>query len=245
MSFRRPQEGETLVAQWKGGAVTAEELDRRFAEMPPAGRARYESETAKGEYVEGLSRFELLAREAIRRGLHRDARVVQATKGALTQVLLEQVAADLSAPSLDDASLRALYEAHRSDFEHPERLRLLLIQVKEKVRAEKLLSQAAKLPQTDFAAFGKLATEQSEDSESRQLSGDLRYLTLDAVATRLGPRVAEAAALLSTPGELSKLVEIPRGFIFVKLQDKQPGLHRPFEQVREELKGRKLAGRAR
>jgi peptidyl-prolyl cis-trans isomerase C len=241
IDLRHSREGSTAVAQWKGGVITVEELDRRLAEMPPHGRSQYMSETGKEEYLEGLSRFELLVSEAIRRGLHKDPRVVHAAKGALVQGLLEQLDAEPSGSDIDEAQLRVLYDEHRQQFERPERLRLLVIVMKDRAQLERLRLQIEKLPKADFAGFGELAARSSEDVESRQLNGDLRYLTLQEVATKLGPRAAEAASLLRNSGDLSKLVETPGGHVLLKLQDREAALHRGFEEVREELRAKKRA----
>lgn len=236
INLSHPREGSVPVVQWKGGVVTAEELERRFAEMPPHGRAQYESETSKAEYAEGLSHFELLAKEAVRRHLHKDPRVAHAAKGALVQALLEKLDTEGSESEPREAELRALYDTNRAQFERPERLRLLFIQMKDREKLEKLRLQAEKLSKTDFSGFGALAAAHSEDSDSRQLNGDLRYLTLDALATRLGPKAAEAATLLKAPGDLSKPIEMSSGFALLKLQDRGPGFHRGFEEVRDELR---------
>lgn len=241
LDLHHPREGATPVARWKGGAITSEELERRLAELPPQGRARYASEDGKGEFVEGLGRFELLVNEALRRGLQKDPRVAHAAKGALVQTLLTQLDQEVASAEVDDGALRALYDRERARFERPERVRLLLIQLKDKAQLEKVAAQAQKLPRADFAGFGAMAARLSEDAESRQLNGDLRYLTLQEVATKLGPRAAEAASLLKAPGDLSAPVEVSAGFVLLKLQDRAPGLHRSFEEVREELRAQKAS----
>src|SRR5687767_6322145 len=63
----RSAEGPKAAA-FSGGGISRAELEQRIAEMSPFARARYQTLEQKREYVEGLARFELLAREAESRG---------------------------------------------------------------------------------------------------------------------------------------------------------------------------------
>ena len=78
----------TKVATFAGDSITAEELEQRFMEMSPQVRTRYQTLEQRKEYVEGLARFELLAAEAVRRGLHQDPDVLDAAKKVMVQKLL-------------------------------------------------------------------------------------------------------------------------------------------------------------
>jgi peptidyl-prolyl cis-trans isomerase C len=242
------QAGGQAVARWSGDTVTAEELARRFGEMSPALRERYVVPQTKREYVESMARFELLVRDALARGLQDDPEVVEATKralvGRLTRAQWEEASVHVT-----DAELEAAYAARRDDFVRPEALRMSHVflaapraegaRVAEaRQRAEALLARARALPAMDFAGFGALAREHSEEPRSAPLDGDLRFLTEDALAHAYGPEVTAAARLLTAEGALSGVVQTDAGLHLLKLRARRPALNLALDDVREQLRVR-------
>ncbi len=242
------QAGGQAVARWSGDTVTAEELARRFGELSPALRERYVTPQAKREYVESMARFELLVRDALARGLQDDPEVVEATKRALVGRLMRAQLEEASV-HVTDAELEAAYAARRDDFVRPQALRVSHVflaapraegaRVAEaRKRAEALLARARALPAMDFAGFGALAREHSEEPRSAPLDGDLRFLTEDALAQAYGPEVTAAARLLTAEGALSGVVQTDAGLHLLKLRARRPALNLALDDVREQLRVR-------
>ncbi|MCY1017526.1 peptidylprolyl isomerase [Pyxidicoccus sp. MSG2] len=242
------QAGGQAVARWSGDSVTAEELARRFEEQSPALRERYLAPQARREYVESMARFELLVRDALARGLQDDPEVVEATKRALVNRLM-RTQLEEAPVHVTDAELEAAYAARREDFVRPEAVRVShvflaaprsdAVRVTDaKRRAEDLLARAKALPESDFAGFGALAREHSEEPRTAPLDGDLRFLSDDALAHAYGPEVAAAARALSTEGGLSGVVQTDAGLHLLKLRARRPALNLALDDVREELRVR-------
>jgi peptidyl-prolyl cis-trans isomerase C len=242
------QPGGQAVARWDGDAVTAGELARRFEEMSPAQRERYADLRARREYVESMARFDLLVRDAVARGLHEDPEVVEALKRALVGRLMRARLEEAPA-AVTDAELAEAYAARRDDFVRPEAVRLshLFLAAPRsdparvaaaRARAEGLLARARALPPGDFAGFGQLAREHSEEPRTAPLDGDLRFQSEDALATTYGPEVAAAARALSTEGALSGVVRTDAGLHVLKLRARRPALSLSLDDVREELRAR-------
>lgn len=233
MDFRRaPPEGTsggTWVAKFSGQTVTDAELTRRFAEMNPYARARFQTVEQRADYVEGLARFELLSQEALRRGLQNDPEVVDAARRVMVQQLLKKELEDST--SVSDAQVATYYQAHRGDYVKPAMVRLSLIAVQRDDGA-KVLDAVRALNPLDAAAFGKLAREYSHDEQSRALDGDLRFLADDELTARFGAEVTAAAAALTRVGDVSGLVETPKGLFIVKLAGRQLALDLSLEQAR-------------
>jgi peptidyl-prolyl cis-trans isomerase C len=242
------QAGGQPVARWSGDVVTAEELARRFNEMSPALRERYLDPQARRDYVTSMARFEVLVRDALARGLQDDPEVVEATKRALVNRLM-RAQLEEAPVQVSDAELEAAYAARRDDFVRPEAVRLSQLflaapradaaRVAEaRERAEGLLARARALPPSDFAGFGALAREHSEDARSAPLDGDLRFLTEDALARTWGAEVAAAARTLRAEGGLSGVVQTDAGLHVLKLRARRPALDLTLADVREELRVR-------
>jgi peptidyl-prolyl cis-trans isomerase C len=241
VDFRRqPVPGATggpWVARFGGETITAEELSQRFAEMNPYARARFQTVEQRRDYVEGLVRFELLAQEAVRQGLANEPEVVETAKRVMVQVLLKR---ELEGPNavVSDAQVAEYYQAHLSDYVKPAMTRLshIFFTKEHRAQAEAVLAQVKALAPLDYAAFAKLAREHSEDPRTRELEGDLRFLSDEELAKQYGAPLVKAAAALQKVGDVApELVETDAGFHIVKLQGRQIALNLSLEQAKPSI----------
>jgi peptidyl-prolyl cis-trans isomerase C len=227
----------TWLAKWNGDTLTEPELKQRFAEMNPYARARFQTVEQRRDYVDGLVRFELLAQEAVRRGMANEPEVIESAKRVMVQRLLKQELEERS-DAVTDAQVAAYYEAHRADYVKPAMTRLshIFFEKKDKAGADEVLLEVKKLAPLDYTAFGKLARAHSKDPRSQPLDGDLRFLSDEELATQQGPAVVAAAATLKQVGELyPELVETDAGFHIIKLQGRQVALNLSLEQARPSI----------
>ncbi|MCI0570977.1 MAG: hypothetical protein L0Y66_09505 [Myxococcaceae bacterium] len=157
MDLRHQRGGGTPVATFGDDAITSEELTQRLLEMTPYLRTRYQTPEQKREYVEGLTRFELLAREAARRGLQNDPEVVASTKKAMVHRLLQKELEEKGSP-ITDAEIAAYHEQHRAEFLRPEEVKL----EEPRTRTRIIQSIRAERQQRDYEAL--LARLTKEDA---------------------------------------------------------------------------------
>lgn len=239
------QEGGTYVAHWQGDGLTAEALEQRFLEMSPALRERYQTPEAKREYVESVARFELLAREAIARGLQDDPEVQASFKRALVNRLMRQQL-EQHPVTVTDAEVAEAYARQKADFSRPAQVRLSHIFLAApradatkvataRTKAEALMKQLRALPPADFDTFRKLAREQSEEPRTQPLEGDMRFLSDEALARTYGPEVLEATRGLTESGALAGPVQTEQGFHLLKLQGRLPAVDLSLDEVRDQL----------
>ena len=73
------------MAQGEGVLITADEVKARLDEQSPFIRQRYQSLERKKEFLDGLVRFELLARAAQQQGLDKDPDVQLAARKMMVQ----------------------------------------------------------------------------------------------------------------------------------------------------------------
>jgi peptidyl-prolyl cis-trans isomerase C len=226
IDLRRSTQG-TPVATYSGGVITAEDVNKALAQLPPMVRLRYQGPAQKKEFVERLVTLDLLAHEAVRQGHANDPEVVETLKNVLAQKLVKDERENKT-PPVTDEEVQAWYDAHAADFTRPETWRVSTIflaippndEAKQKAqmaKAEKLLAQVQKLKPDDFSAFGQLAKANSDDP-SKVLEGDLRALTAADLTSRYGAEVAQAAQALKEPGDLSGLVRAKTGVHILKLR---------------------------
>ena len=183
------------VAKYDGHTLTEGELSQRFMEMNPYARGRFQTADQRRDYLEGLVRYELMAQEALRRGLQNDPEVVDAAKRAMVQLLMKREL-DQNAPAPTATQVKAYYDAHKTDFVKPAMTRLshIFFSKDHRAQAEATLKEALALPPLDYASFAKLARARSEEPRTQPLEGDMRYLSDDELTAQYGPELTAAAA---------------------------------------------------
>jgi len=245
-------EGKPLVT-FKGGAITVEEVNRQLATLPPMVRMRLQGTAARKDYVEGLVRVELLAREGIRQGLQSDPDVVETVKKVLAQKTLQQTL-EKNAPQPTEDEVKAWYEGHQADYQRPE-----LVQVqdlfltadskdaaKRKGRAseaDKLRAKAKTLKPEDEPGFSALVKASSDDALTKQIGGDLRPMPVADLEARYGTEVALAAKALQNPGEVSPVVATDKGFHILRLKSRVPARVQSLDEVKMQIRNRLFSER--
>jgi peptidyl-prolyl cis-trans isomerase C len=197
-----------------------------------------------------MVRNEMLAMAAAKKNYDRDPKIVADAKRSMATRLLEDEFGDAAVrKQVSDEDLRAFYDKHREEFERPPRLRASIIffaapvdetttRSNKRALAMRVLNEIGDKGKTDPLAFGAIARMRSEDPATRAADGDMRFLTRDEIAMSWGAAVADAAFALHEPGKMSEIIETPKGFAIVKIQNTDPGLQVAFDQNKEELRSR-------
>jgi len=236
-----------LVAEGDGVAVTAREFQKKLEEQSPFIRARYSTLDRKKEFLENLIRFELLAKEARKKGLDKDPEVQETLAKIMVQKLVRQAFDDEgSKPS--DADVRAYYDSHVDEYVKTERLRLSAIffdapagsaiRAAKGADARKALARVKVEGQKNPLAFSNVARELSDEAVSRASGGDLGYRSREEMTKQYSAEFANAAFALKNIGQESAVVETPRGFAILKLGARQAPIDRPFDEVKAQIAAR-------
>ena len=218
-----------VVARVGGSVLTVEDVDEQ---IPPDYTGVVTPEQ-KEEFVRRWIDTELLYREALRRGIHRDAKVKRIIEGMRKELL----AAELVERELKDKvkvtqeEVEEYYRTHREEFtrDQPEvRARYLLMENRRKAwRVWKKLVTGED--------FEKLLREEAIEG------GDLGYFGMDDV-----PQEVARAAFSLGKGQISKPVKGELGYYIIQVLDRQEtGTVRPLEMVREEIVDRLMATKRR
>ncbi len=140
-------------------------------------------------------------------------------------------------PTEDD--LKAFYQKNIAQYTLPEKINAAHILIALPEDANKEDTQKAEQKAKDILAklkagedFKALAKAHSDDTGSGQNGGDLGIFGKGEMV----PEFEKAAFALKTPGELSALVRTQFGFHLIKLNEKFPETHEPFEKLRADLK---------
>jgi len=225
-----------VVAKVDGVAITVGEFADRVNKQSPYIRARYTSVEKKKEFLDNMVRFEVLAKEAQRRGFDKDPEVVHSLKQAMIQKLMkEEFEGATAAAGVPEPELKKFYDEHIEEYRKPEQVRISQIVTKDKKTADKVASQAKAKPQ-DAKLFRDLVGQHSIDEESKTRGGDVRYFGKDDAQIHKG--VIEAAFALKNIGDVGSPVQTEAGFAVVKLTGRRKELNRTFDEVKKQIENR-------
>jgi peptidyl-prolyl cis-trans isomerase C len=216
--------------------ITLGEFEERINRQSPYVRARYTSLEQKKEFLDNLIRFEVLAKEASRRGLDKDAEVVRTMKQVMIQKLINQEFDSKVTPSsITDVELRTYYDANLSEFIKPEEVRASAILFDNRAQAERVLVEAKGEAGKTNKGFRDLVAKYSSDEDTKLRGGDLRYFTIDS--KELPPAVVAAAFALAQTGDVSGAVDAGNGkFYIIKQTNRRKGSTRSFEDAKPSIR---------
>lgn len=145
---------------------------------------------------------------------------------------------------ISDEELEAYYRANTDDYttEEQVRARQILIQTGEKRSGEEAREQIEAIRERleSGASFAELARELSEDPVSASQGGDLGFFGREQIL----PEVEEAA-FAAEPGEIVGPVESAFGYHLIEVLEHTSGGLPPFAEMRDAVRRRVLAERAR
>ena len=239
---RRPSAGHAvpasnIVATVGEATITREALAKELARQG-AGRTRE-------SVLEEMIRFECVLAKAKADGYDRRPEIVHDINRLIVARYRENQQAGAEARmGASEEEIRSHYATNVDRYATPERVRAAVIQwhVSAKVTPDKRTEAKARAASVrtaartlDVAGFAQLVRQHSEDQATRYRGGDAGWLTRSEADTPWEPELLKAIFELATPGDLSGVIETPRGFYVARLLERRPAGVRPIEEVRDRI----------
>lgn len=202
-SVHAAAEGSAVVAKVGDYSVTRDDIEFRLRALPAYQRAAMglsDAELGRKVLEEGLLYDEMLAQEARRRDAAKDPRTQWQVRRAQANAAL--VALKKTVPEVVPADVAAYYEAHRLDFDTPERVQVWRLLVDSESSAKELIQGLGKSSTAE--QWGRLVLDKSIDQATRMRSGNLGFLLPNGHSNEAGLVVDPAvykAALTVKDGE--------------------------------------------
>ncbi len=228
-------DSEETLAKIDDVTITLGEFQDRINKQSPYVRARYTSLERKKEFLDNLVRFEVLAREAEKRGLSKDPEVIRTMKQVMVQKLLAAEFDKMKVEDISDGECKTFYEAHPEEFNQPEEVRVSSILVKDQAAAKKVMADA-RIKGVDNQGFRTLVSEYSQDQATKDRGGDLRYFS--RTTKDVPGDLVEAAFKLTNIGDVSAPVKTSAGLAILKLTGRRKALTRTFDEVKQQIRNR-------
>ena len=233
-----PQSSEELaqpLAVVDDVTITVKQLQDSINRQSPYVRARYQSREQKKVFLDNLVTFEVLAKEAARRGLDRDPEVIQTMKSAMISKLMKQeLQSGLTPEDVPEADIRAYYDAHKDEFDKAEEVRASAVVVKSQRVADQVAREARATEGMSNKGFRDLVAKYSVDEETKLRGGDLRFFSR-AEAPGIPAKVVEAAFALAKTGDVGGPVADGGRFWVLKMTGRRKAVVKSYDQVKRQI----------
>lgn len=230
-----------VVARIGGEVITVADIEAEIGSKPAFVRARYQAPERKKEFLDGLVRWAVMAREARNLGFDRDPDVQRAWKREMINKMIErdfEEKTKTDEPS--DAEIEAYYKERGEEFQRPDQVRVNQIFTTDAAKAERLAREARALAaklnaqkERNDRPYNAFVFQNTDDKETRARAGDLGFF--DRETTKLPKEVVEAAFAIKDVGDVAGPVKSAQGFHVLRLVQKRPGFSRPLAEVKPEL----------
>jgi len=226
-----------VVARVDDAVITVGDVQERVNKQSPFIRARYAALDKKKEFLDNLIRFEVMAREAERRGYDKDPEVVRVMKQQMISKFLQKdFESKLKVEDVPDAEVEKYYKEHPEEYNRPDEVRVTELVIKDRGKADKAAAEARAASKIDPKPFHDLVTKLSEDAESKGRNGDSTFF--DKNSTAYPKPVVDAAFELKEVGDISAPIKTDKGFVVLRLMQKRPGYSRPLTEVKRQIQQR-------
>jgi peptidyl-prolyl cis-trans isomerase C len=117
---------DKVVARFEGGQLTRGEVEEGAKKLPPPLYAEFQSESGQRELAQSMLDRKLLLQEARRRGIDRREEIRRQVNELEERLILRALFAEeeKAAAPVSDVEAKAWFEAHRAQFDTPERVRI-------------------------------------------------------------------------------------------------------------------------
>lgn len=224
---RPPQPGDVVVARVGGDPIWASDVKREAVAQGLIGEGEPLDPSAPlfRRVLDEVIDQELLALEAVRRGLDDSPLARQRLEAARKRILGDMLVETVVDDAISERAVEELYQEQRRLTEQSEEFRARMILVRSREEADAvmtLLSQGG--------SFEALAAERSIDESTRFNGGDLDYFTADTMPPAFGRALADARA-----GDTVGPFQAEGGWAILRVEDRRQEQPLTLDQARPQI----------
>lgn len=223
----KPEAGDKVVAKVGNDALWASDVRREAVAQGAIteGEPLDVSSDLFRRTLDELVDQKLLANEAARQGLDRQALVKRHLQAAHDKVLGDVLVERMVDKAVNENAIHALYQEQQRLSQRSEEIKARQILVATQPEAEAIKKLLA-----TGASFDALAMQRSTDSATRFNGGDLGYFTLDAM-----PEAYGAALKTAKPGDTLGPIKTDGGFAVIRVEDRRPEQPISLDEARPQI----------
>ena len=219
-----PEKDDLVVARVQDRSVWASDVRREAVAQGLVGEGEpldVKSELFRRVLDEVVDQ-KLLAAEARRRGLDKDAAAQRRLEAVHERILGDMLVESVVSGAVSDQAVERLYQEQQRRAQTSEEVRVRLILSHTKEQADAVVGVLGQ-----GAAFEAVAAQRSVDDATRYSGGDLGYSTLDVL-----PDAYAAAVRGQAPGAVVGPVQAEGGWAVLRIEDRRLETPPTLDQAR-------------
>jgi hypothetical protein len=225
-------QGET-VARVGGTSITANELQARFAELPPFTQQQFSGPEGLMDFLDRVIEEEVLYQAAKRAGYDSDPTVLRTVEAVERRSMIQAFYKEEieGVVTVSEEKILAYFEEHPEQFK--QRGRIKFRHILSDTQAEAREARNRVIGGQDFAS---VARELSRDQGSREAGGLVNALNQGDSLPSAGMSAAFVSSLFEgVVGQISEPLRSDRGWHTVMIEElRQEGV-KPLDEVREKI----------
>jgi peptidyl-prolyl cis-trans isomerase C len=234
------EDADPVVAQVGSHVLRVSDVARRLAAVPRFRLVSFGATSGeiRTHFVESVLLPELrYAAESDRLKLDDRPDVASRIRDARRRALIDQIRREAAAQAVPEPQIQAYFDAHRTEFEQPERLRLARILTEDESLARKILEEARGAGGPE--RWTKLAREHSLDEATKMRGGTLGFVFPDGRTEypqlHVDPVLYAAAARVKDGELVPDPVKEGNRFAIVWRRGTLPTVNRTLEDERNRI----------
>lgn len=227
-SKSEPKKAGQVLAEVNGGTITTGDFDRELKNLPDYLKAMADTPQGRKEMLDTMVIRELILQQASKEGVDKGPEIEEKLRDLKKRLVVEAFLKKKveTESQVSDDDLKKFYEQNKDKFKSGAQMKASHILVKTEKEAKDILAQIKA-----GGNFEELAKKNSVDSSAAK-GGDLGWFGQGTMVP-----VFEKAAMGLKEGQVSDVVKSDFGFHIIKLTGKRPAGLRPFEEVKDQIKG--------
>ncbi|MGQ9571000.1 MAG: peptidylprolyl isomerase [Thermodesulfovibrionales bacterium] len=216
-----------VLARVDGKEITVNYFERQIRNLPESVQRLSLEGEGKRELLEGLINREILYKEAVKKGINKDADIKKRLEDmekelVITTFIQREFGSKLM---VEDKEMQEYYNNHINEFRNREEIRISQIVVSTEKDADDILEKLR-----HGQDFAELASQYSLDKPSALRKGDVGYYTYKMLPAEIRDSVFGMKV-----GEISRPYKMPDGYEIYKITDRRTVSY-SFDQVKNTIK---------
>jgi peptidyl-prolyl cis-trans isomerase C len=216
-----------VIATYGGHTFTEGDFRAEMTKLNRRSRKSLEDSERREQFVENLILSKLIFEAGVDKGIDKDPEIRKQIADLERRLVIQKVMQEPQSAPIDDADVRAYYDAHTDEFA-TDRVQASHILIKEEEEANRIHEELV----ADPSLFDELAKENSIDKSNASRGGDLGFFGRG----RMVKEFEEEAFGLTEDGQISEPIHTRFGYHIIKRTGREDGAARPFDEVSNQIR---------
>lgn len=226
---------EDILAEYKGGIITKQDLDDRITKLPPQSQARYKTVDGQTEILDMLTLEEIFFQKALQMNVKNDPAVLEKLDAAKKQLLVQEYYSRnvKNQVKLTEAEKQDFYQQNLKDFYIAPYISILYIQPKDEANAQKAIKELNK-----GVPFTEVSAKYNINTFANNVQGKIKNIRLNGNIPGVGYDPELEALISASPVDTLHYLgpqNTTTGWSIIQIIEKVEGRQRPYLECESEV----------